>query len=155
MSKLIDKNKDENGKLIYRFSRAPVMKKVKKDFEPNSESIARKELEYLKLRALARLFDIENGDPHMWISLALNLAQLRYPESKKLGRKLKWNAERRNILYFEVEGLLTPKGKGKSISQACNILAKKEPWITIMGGKIHQGATLKTQYYLAKDSQKN
>ena len=155
MSKPIDKNKDENGKFIYRFSQTPILEKVKDEFQPNSEDFAQVELEYLKLRALARLFDIENGDPNMWMSLALNLAQLRYPESKKLGRKLKWNAELRNLLYFEVEGLLTPKGKAKSISQACNILAKKEPWITIMGGKIHQGATLKTQYYLAKDSQKN
>ena len=155
MSKPIDKNKDENGKFIYRFSQTPILEKVKDEFQPNSEDFAQVELEYLKLRALARLFDIENGDPNMWMSLALNLAQLRYPESKKLGRKLKWNAELRNLLYFEVEGLLTPKGKAKSISQACNILAKKEPWITIMGGKIHQGATLKTQYYLAKESQKN
>jgi len=155
MSKPIDKNKDENGKLIYRFSQASILKKVKNEFQPNSEDFAQVELEYLKLRALARLFDIENSDPNMWISLALNLAQLRYPESKKLGRKLKWNAQLRNLLYFEVEGLLTPQGKAKSISQACNILAKKEPWITIMDGKIHQGATLKTQYYLARDSQKS
>jgi hypothetical protein len=149
MNELIDENKDENGKIIFRFSREPITKKEKDLFEPNSESYAMKELENLKIRALARLFEIEYDDPNFWRSLAMKLAQLRYPESKRLGRKLKWTNELRLLLYQEVERNLVKGERTKGISKACNDLSKKEPWKNLLAEDADKSKALRAQYYVA------
>jgi len=147
MNDLIDKNKDENGKPIYRFSSGQIIKKEKGLFEPNSESYALKELENLKLRALARLFEIENDDPNMWFSIAMKLAQLRYPEPRKAGRKIKWDKESRQLLIEEVKKLVVRGDSSKGISNACNVLSKKEPWKNLLAEDTDKSKALRAQYY--------
>jgi len=157
MSKLIDKNIDEEGKLIFRFSEATTLKKGKNNFEPNSESFALRELEYLKIRALAQRFELENDDPNMWLHLALKLAQLLYPEKiikAKAGRKLKWTDEIRLILYLEVKKLVVRGDKAKGISYACNVLSKNEPWISLLSKDADKKHALRAQYYEAKELKK-
>ena len=149
MSKPIDKNKDDDGKFILRFSRELFTKKEKGFFEPNSESYAIKELEILKLRALARLFEIEYDDPNFWRSLAIKLAQLRYPESRKAGRKIKWDKESRLLLLQEVKKLVVRGDSSRGISNACNVLSKKEPWKNLLAEDTDKSKALRAQYYVA------
>jgi len=65
MTDLIDINLDENGKSLIQFSREPISNaQVKSAIEYSTEQFARRELENLKLRALAHAFGLDE-EPNM------------------------------------------------------------------------------------------
>lgn len=149
MSDLEDKNRDSDGKVVIRFSRTNYL--VKKFDDPakfTSEEYAQYELELLKLRTLANSFEIGHG-PDMWPRLALKLAQLQYPEHKKIGRKLKWSNAIRHLLKTQVDEKAGPKGSTVGINKAIKQLANIEPWITLLGGQRNNSEALRIQYYKA------
>jgi len=152
MTDLIDMNRDEKGKSLIQFSREPICNaQVSSAIEYSTEQFARRELENLKLRALAHAFGLDN-EPDMWFNLALKLAQLHYPEPKKTGRRLKWDIQSRKVLLAEVERMVDPSDQTHGINHSCKILANMEPWLSLLGGKLNQSEALRAQYYLAKDT---
>lgn len=149
MSDLEDKNLDLKGKPIIRFTRAKLqIHQVNSPSEFSSVTQAEQALELLKLRALAHSFELDD-DPQMWFQLAFKLAQLRYPEPKKAGRKLKWTKAIRNLLRTEVEKRAGKKGSPSGINKAIKHLANNEPWLTLLDGKRHSSDALRIQYYEA------
>lgn len=73
---------------------------------------------------------VERGipdNPLKFTSLALQLAREAYPEGKLKGRKGKWNELIRGALVVEVERL-TSENPAHSVSWACQVLSKREPW---------------------------
>ena len=154
MTDLIDMNHDEKRKAKIQFSREPIStESVENSSEFSTEHYARRELEYLKLRALAHSFGLD-AEPQMWFYLALKLAQLHYPEPKKAGRKLKWDNQSRKILLSEVEHMVNPSDQTHGVNHVCKILAQKEPWLSLLGGKPNQSEALRIQYYKAKNADK-
>ncbi len=152
MTDLIDMNRDENRKAQIQFSREPISTaQVNSAVEYSTEQFARKELENLKLRALAHAFGLDD-EPNMWFYLALKLAQLHYPEPKKAGRKLKWDIQSRKVLLAEVERMVDPSDQTHGVNHSCKILANMQPWLSLLGGKLNQSEALRAQYYLAKDT---
>ena len=84
-----------------------------------------------------------------WYGLALKLAKELYTDTKKRGRKTKWNDYTKGILVVEVERLLKNK---KGIESACYQLSKIEPWKSFVETKEisdttpDAGAALHEQY---------
>ena len=152
MTDLIDMNGDVNRKARIQFSREPISTaQVNSALKYSTEEFARRELENLKLRALAHAFGLDD-EPNMWFYLALKLAQLHYPEPKKAGRKLKWDIQSRKVLLAEVERMVDPSDQTHGVNHSCKILANMEPWLSLLGGKLNQSEALRAQYYLAKDT---
>ena len=151
MTDLIDMNRDANRKAQIQFSREPISTaKVKTAHEYSTEQFARRELENLKLRALAHAFGLDD-EPNMWFYLALKLAQLHYPEPKSAGRKMKWSKQNRDLLRMSVDQIFDPSDTSHGVNYACKILANKEPWFSLLGGKPNQSEALRVQYYKALD----
>ena len=149
MSDLEDMNHDSEGIAIIRFSRADILlETIDSPSELSTESHAKRELELLKLRALAHSFKLDD-DPNMWLLLAFKLAQLRYPEPKKAGRKLKWTKDIRRLLKTQVEKMAGPRGTTNGVNKAIKQLANIEPWLTLLGGKRNNSEALRIQYYKA------
>jgi len=152
MTDLIDMNLDKKGKAQIQFSREPISTaQIKTAHEYSTEQFARRELENLKLRALAHAFGLDD-EPNMWFYLALKLAQLHYPEPKSAGRKMKWTKLNRKLLRMSVDKLVNPTNPSYGVTYACKLLAKKEPWLLLLGGKSNQYQALRAQYYKAVDA---
>ncbi|CAN1538465.1 hypothetical protein MCEMIEM12_01652 [Burkholderiaceae bacterium] len=152
MTDLIDMNRDENGKSQIQFSREPISTALANTaLEYSTEQFARRELEKLKLRALAHAFGLDD-EPNMWFYLSLKLAQLHYPEPKSVGRKMKWTKQNRILLRKSVDQIVIPTDPSHGVNYACKILANKEPWLLLLGGIPNQSEALRVQYYKALDS---
>jgi hypothetical protein len=152
MSDLIDKNLDANGKVQIKFSQEPIRTKpVESATYYSTEKYAHDELLRLKMRVLAHSFDLHNDDPDTWFYLALNLAQLHYPEPKKAGRKLKWNNQHRLLLLNEVDRMVDPSDSTNGVNRVCKKLAKTQPWQLLVEGVGNPSEALRAQYYIAKD----
>jgi len=150
MSGLIDRNRGADGKVLIKFSQEPInTKPVESANYFPTEQHARKELEYLKLRALAHAFKLDD-ESNMWFYLSLKLAQLRYPEPKKAGRKIKWDEQNRKLLLFELSKKIKPEEETRAINKACKQLVKIEPWITLLKNTDNPSEALRVQYYEAK-----
>ena len=151
MTDLIDMNGDGNRKARIQFSREPISTaQANSALEYSTEQFARRELESLKLRALAHAFGLDD-EPNMWFYLALKLAQLRYPEPKKAGRKLKWNNQLRLLLLNEIDRMVDPSDSTNGVNRACKNLAKIQPWQLLLVGVENPSEALRAQYYIAKD----
>lgn len=151
MTDLIDMNGDVNRKARIQFSREPISTaQANSALEYSTEQFARRELEYLKLRALAHAFGLDD-EPNMWFYLALKLAQLHYPEPKKAGRKLKWNNQHRLLLRNEVDRMVDPSDSTNGVNRVCKKLAKIQPWQLLVEGVGNPSEALRAQYYIAKD----
>ena len=151
MTDLIDMNGDVNRKARIQFSREPISTaEANSALEYSTEQFARRELESLKLRALAHAFGLDD-EPNMWFYLALKLAQLRYPEPKKAGRKLKWNNQLRLLLLNEIDRMVDPSDSTNGVNRACKNLAKIQPWHLLVAGVENPSEALRAQYYIAKD----
>jgi hypothetical protein len=88
-----------------------------------------------KLEALLRYYDIDINDKHGWKNLAIALACDfidGFKTVEKYTKQKKWNEAVLYKLWFEVE----EKAKRTSASNACNHLAKKEPWRSLLGRKV-------------------
>jgi hypothetical protein len=155
MTDLIDMNRDEKGKAQIQFSREPISTAlVKTALEYSTEQFARSELEKLKLRALAHAFGLDD-EPKMWFYLALKLAQLRYAEPKSAGRKMKWTKQNRILLRIAVDQIVIPADPSHGVNYACKLLANKEPWFSLLGGKQNQSEALRIQYYKATSAKES
>jgi hypothetical protein len=88
----------------------------------------------LKLKQLCAAYRIEDG-PFMFYFLALALARERYPEPKSRGRRSKWTAMNGGALVVEIERLIVPGDSQHSVSWACGVLAKREPWKSFLEAK--------------------
>ena len=151
MNELVDKNRDASGKVLIKFSPEPISTKpVESAIYYSTEKYAHDELLRLKMRVLARTFDLDNNDPEKWFYLALRLAQLNYPEPKKAGRKLKWNNQIRLLLLNEVDRMVDPLDSNNGINRACIKLAKSQPWQSLLKDAEIPNEALRAQYYIAK-----
>ncbi len=151
MNELIDKNRDENGKMLITFNHEPInTKPVESAIYYSTEKYAHDELLRLKMRVLARSFGLDNDDPEKWFYLALKLAQLHYPEPKKAGRKLKWNNQHRLLLLNEVDRMVDPSDSTNGVNRVCKKLAKIQPWQLLVEGVGNPSEALRAQYYIAK-----
>jgi len=150
MTDLIDMNRDENGKAQIQFSREPISTALENNaLEYSTEQFARRELEKLKLRALAHAFGFDD-EPNMWFYLSLKLAQLHYPEPKSAGRKMKWTKQNRLLLKTAIEEIIDPTDSTKGINRACKKLAKIHPWQLLVKDAEAPSEALRVQYHLAK-----
>jgi len=155
MNELIDKNREPNGKVLIKFSPEPInTKPVESAIYYSTEKYAHDELLRLKMRVLARTFDLDNDDPERWFYLALRLAQLKYPEPKKAGRKLKWNNQIRLLLLNEVDRMVDPIDSKNGVNRACKKLAKSQPWQSLLKDAEIPSEALRVQYYIAKGKAK-
>jgi len=151
MTDLVDMNRDENGKSLIQFSREPICNaQADSAIEYSTEQFALRELENLKLRALAHAFGLDD-EPNMWFYLALKLAQLHYPEPKKAGRKLKWDQQIRLLLLSAVDRMVDPSDSTNGVNRACKNLAKIQPWQLLVAVVENPSEALRAQYYIAKD----
>lgn len=87
-----------------------------------------------KLILLCQQHGIKAG-PHMFYTLALELARELHPEPKKRGRKSKWTEQNKGMLVAEIERLVTPNDSSHGIEWACTQLAKREPWASFIDAK--------------------
>lgn len=84
-----------------------------------------------RVNALCAEREIQLGST-MYFELALQLAREAYPESKKPGRNKVWNDLTLGALVVELERYISSRKTKPSISSACDILAKKQPWASFL-----------------------
>lgn len=155
MNELTDKNRDENGKVQIKFSQELISTKpVESATYYSTEKYAHDELLRLKMRALANTFGLNNSDPRKWFYLALQLAQLKYPEPKKAGRKMKWDKQTRLLLLTAIDEMIDPADSTKGVNRACKKLAKIQPWQSLLQDAEIPNEALRVQYYIAKGNVK-
>lgn len=88
-----------------------------------------------RINALCAEREIEPGST-MYLELALQLAREAYPEPKKTGRNKVWNDLTLGALVVELERCIESRKTKPSISSACDILAKKQPWAKFLSERI-------------------
>ena len=88
-----------------------------------------------KLLALCDFYGINQNGNHFY-NLALILARELYPKNKKTGRT-KWTYVEGGYLVVEVERLQQQKENRlqMTIPRAASILARKKPWLSLLGGE--------------------
>ena len=111
-----------------------------------------------KMLLLLDHYEINRDDPEKWFALSLQLAIAHVPgfavdQHKSPGAKAVWDETTLTRLYVEVKALVEERRKSNpkfSESNACTILANKEPWKSMHRKPSNE--TLRRRYYAAADS---
>lgn len=112
----------------------------------------------IKLFVLLDHFEISSDNPDCWLQLAVKLALEHVPGfqvERKVGAKPKWTIFNRRELRETIDCEKSKAGNiaGKGIAWACGILAKQEPWKSLVKGQ-DRAESLRSVYYKARRESK-